>query len=135
MTKSAKPPKSVTPEMVIFSQTYDLLKWILPHCEDFPKAQRFSLTQRLESAALDFAELLYVANALHGQDRLLQLRQADACLNKMRMYLRLIHDWEWLKSGQYQHVSSMIAELGKLLGGWIRQTQNSLSNRGQVLRG
>ena len=27
-------------EMVIFTRTYDLLLWLLPRCEKFPKAQR-----------------------------------------------------------------------------------------------
>jgi len=34
--------------------------------------------------------------------------------------LRLAHQWHWLSAGQYQHVSAMVAELGRLLGGWIQ---------------
>ncbi len=41
-------------ELVIFTQTYDLVTWLLPHCERFPKNQRFVVTQRLQGAALDF---------------------------------------------------------------------------------
>jgi len=39
-------------ELIIFAQTYDLLTWLLPHCERFPKSQRFVVTQRLTGAAL-----------------------------------------------------------------------------------
>ena len=112
-------------EMVIFTQTYDLLKWLLPQCEDFPKIQRFGVTQRVQNVAMDFAEAIYAANAQHSQFRLDHLRRADAHLNSLRMYLRLAHDWGWLKSAQYQHVGRMVAEIGKLLGGWIRQTRKS----------
>jgi len=38
------------------------------------------------------------------------------------LYLRLAHRWQWLSTGAYEHVSEMLAELGKLLGGWIRTT-------------
>ena len=38
------------------------------------------------------------------------------------MYLRLSHQWHWLSDGQYKHVSTMVAEVGRLLGGWKRQT-------------
>jgi hypothetical protein len=51
------------------------------------------------------------------------LQAADAHLDKVRLYLRLVHQWEWLTNGQYEHVSRMVNELGKLLGGWIRQTR------------
>jgi four helix bundle protein len=110
-------------EMVIFTRVFDFLKWLLPHCERFPRAQRFGVTQRLQDAALNLSEMLYEANAHTGPRRIAQLELADAELNKLRMYLRLIHGWEWLDSGQYQHVSRMIVEIGKLLGGWRKQSQ------------
>lgn len=110
-------------ELVIFVRTYDLLTWLIPRCAHFPKAQRFVITQRLQGAALDFQEALFEANARSGGHRLKYLQAADAQLNKLRLYLRLARKWDWLSSGQYEHVSRMVADLGKLLGGWIRQTK------------
>ena len=109
--------------LVIFTQTYDLLSWLLPQCEHFPKSQRFVVTQRLLSAALDFQESIFEANARGGAQRLQHLQAADAQLNKLRLYLRLSNQWSWLSSGQYEHVSRMVVGIGKLLGGWIRQTR------------
>lgn len=110
-------------ELVIFTQTYDLLTWLLPQCERFPKSQRFVVTQRLQAAALDFQETIFEANAHTGPQRVERLQVADANLNKLRLYLRLARQWEWLSSGQYEHVSRMVATIGKLLGGWIKQSR------------
>jgi four helix bundle protein len=110
-------------ELVIFTQTYDLLTWLLPQCERFPKSQRFVVTQRLQGAALDFQETIFEANARSGAQRLEHLEAADAHLNKLRLYLRLSRQWSWLSSGQYEHASRMVASLGRLLGGWIKQTR------------
>ena len=110
-------------ELVIFTQTYDLLSWLLPQCERFPKCQRFVITQRLQNAALDFQEAIFEANARSGSQWLMHLQSADAHLNKLRLYLRLSQQWDWLSIGQYEHVSRMVASIGKLLGGWIRQTR------------
>jgi hypothetical protein len=110
-------------EMVIFTRVFDLLRWLLPHCERFPRAQRFAITQRLQDAAFDLSESLYEANAHRGPARLTQLDAADADLNKLRLYLRLANDWRWFDAGQYEHVSRMVAEIGKLLGGWRKQSQ------------
>ena len=118
-------PAKAAGEMVIFTQTYDLLAWLLPHCDRFPKSQRFTVTKRLEDAVLDFQEALYEANARSGQARLQHLQTADADLNKLRLYLRLVRQWNWLSSGQYEHASRMVSEIGKLLGGWIKQTQRT----------
>ena len=109
-------------ELVIFTRTYDLLRWLLPRCEEFPKTQRFVLTKRLQDATLDFQETIVMANARRGRARLDDLQSADGHLNKLRLYLRIAHEEGWLSSGQYAHVSRMVQEIGALLGGWIKQT-------------
>lgn len=114
-------------ELIIFTQTYDLLIWLLPQCNRFPKSQRFVVTRRLQNAALDFQEVIFEANAGSGAQRLQKLQDADAHLNKLRLYLRMSRQWDWLSSGQYEHVSRMVSGIGKLLGGWIKQTRLSVA--------
>ena len=110
-------------QMVIFTRTFDFLSWLLPLTENFPRSQRFVVTKRLQDAALDFQELTIEANAVHGRARLEKLRQADGDLVKLRLYLRLAQQWRWLSHGQYRHGSEMIAELGRLLGGWLKNPE------------
>ena len=112
--------------MHIFTRTYDLITWLIPATLRFPRAQRFVVTQRLQDAALSFQERLIEANRRSGRVRLERLRAADAELDKVRLYLRLAVRWQWISERQYAHVSSMVQEVGKLLGGWIRQTVEAL---------
>ncbi len=63
------------------------------------------------------------ANAVRGQDRSWLLDAADAELDKVRLYLRLAHNWRWITPGQYEHAGRLIAELGRLLGGWQKTTR------------
>lgn len=107
-------------EMPIFTRTYDLITWLLPLTMSFPRAQRFVVTRRLQDAALGFQELIIEANAQRGSARGQRLRLADAELLKVRLYLRLCERWQWLSPGQYRHVSAMVSEIGRLLGGWLR---------------
>jgi four helix bundle protein len=113
--------------MVIFTRTFDLMDWLLRRCETFPKPQRFVVTARLQNALLDFQEALFDASARSGAVRLEFLQTANAHLNKVRLYLRLAYRWGWLNSGQYEHVSHMVAEVGKLLAGWTKQTKAALT--------
>ena len=107
-------------DMIILTHTYDLLVWLVPKAERFPKLYRSTVTPRMMGAALDFQEALFDAQSQSGSTRHKHLRQADAALNKLRLYLRLAHRWKWLNDGQYRHVSVMVAELGRLLGGWMK---------------
>jgi hypothetical protein len=47
------------------------------------------------------------------------MREAVAYLTTLRLYLRLAYQWAWLNIGQYEHVSKMVEEIGRLLGGWL----------------
>ena len=110
-------------EMPIFTRTFDFLTWLLPVNNHFPRAHRHSFTQRLLDAAFDLRERLEEANLRHGAARLERLRLADEALAKVRLYLRLAAQWDWLSGGQYQHVAAMVAEIGRLLGGWQKITK------------
>jgi len=108
--------------MVIFTRSFDFVHWLIPRTMDFPRSQRFVVTKRLQDAALDFYEHLTVANQCRGRHRLQSLRKAEVALDKTRHYLRMAATWGWLSGGQYQHAAQMLTELGRLLGGWIKQT-------------
>lgn len=111
-------------EMPIFTRTFDFLTWLLPVTNNFPTAQRHSFAHRLLDAAFDLRERLEEANLRSGAARQERLALADEALAKIRLYLRLAHRWNWLSSGQYEHVSAMVVEIGRLLGGWQKTVTN-----------
>ena len=111
----------MTEELVLLTRLFDLLAWLLPKSEKFPRSYRFTVTQRMMDAALDCQEAVFAAQSQRGDARKASLRTADAALNRLRLYLRLAHRWQWLNDGQYEHASEQVAEIGRLLGGWIRQ--------------
>lgn len=110
-------------EMVIFSKTYDFIVWLIPQSMKFPKSQRFIVTKRLQDAALNFYEKINHANKYRDNYRRRYLFAADLELNAVNFYLRLVHKWAWLSDGQYFHAAKMTAELGRLLGGWIKASK------------
>lgn len=126
----------MTEPMAIFTRTYDFISWLIPQTMNFPRSQRFVVTKRLQDAALDFYELIIDANAYRGQARLALLRQADARLDRVRHYLRLCQNWGWLSQGQYQHAVTFVTEIGRLLGGWLKQNQAPrIEARGDEMKG
>jgi len=106
-------------ESPIFSKTFDLLEWLLHTTMKFPQSQRFVLARRVQDAAFNFYEAITAA-ALSTHKRQ-YLEQADIELQRLRLYLRLSHQLKFLSMGQYEHVSKMVFEIGKLLGGWQKK--------------
>jgi hypothetical protein len=102
----------------IFTKTYDLLLWLLPTTTKFPREHRFVLAKAVQETALRFHERLIEAGLAQGQSRQRALAQADVDLTKLRFYLRLCQDLRIITPNQYRHVAEMVAEVGRLLGGW-----------------
>lgn len=109
--------------MLLLTRTFDLLEWLLPKTEKFPRAYRHSLTRHLSDALLSFQEKLFLARKHHGAERQHLLLECDAHLETVRLYLRLAHHWAWLTDGQYEHVSRLVAEIGRLLGGGVKRPE------------
>lgn len=110
-------------DLVILVRVYDLLTWLLPKGERFPSAYRHTVTRRMLDASLDVQEGLFEAQARRGRSQQAALEEVDTALNRLRLYLRLAHHWRWFNDGQYEHVSRMVAEIGRLLGGWLQQVR------------
>ncbi len=110
---------STRKESPIFSRTHDLLRWLVPAARKFPRDQRFLLAQRLLGKAFALEDALVAASVDRGR-RAEHLLQADVALSGLRRVLYLCHELEYLSDGQLRHVTGMVAEVGRLLGGWQR---------------
>jgi len=117
VTQEQEPP--------LFTKTIDFLAWLTPATQHFPRLHRQTITRRLLDAALNFQEAILEANNRRGAERLEWLLAADAQLDKVRLYLRLTHRLTWLSSGQYDHASHMVREMGRLLGAWQKITRTT----------
>jgi len=110
-------------ESPIFIKTFDMLAWLLPATLKFPREHRFVLAQRTQTAAFNFYEAITAASLSRQENT--HLQQADIELQRLRLYIRLCQRLQFFNKGQYEHISLMLEEIGKLLGGW-RKKQSGL---------
>jgi len=106
-------------EMLIVKKAYDFSKWLLQHTGKFPKSYRFSVAVRIENTMLEFTELVAVANSRHHKEAL--LKEADEVLVRLRLLVRLSFDMGFISLNSYEYASRQVAELGKMLGGWLKK--------------
>ncbi|NIY17706.1 MAG: diversity-generating retroelement protein Avd [Nitrospinaceae bacterium] len=105
-------------EFLVIKRGYDFSKWLLNHTGKFPKSYRFSVAAKLENAILEFIEMTSVANM--RKNKLPLLRRADESLVKLRLLFRLSYEMRFINLKSYEYGSKQLVELGKLLGGWIK---------------
>lgn len=109
-------------ESPIFTQTYDLLHYLLPLTGQFPRAHRSGLSRRMPEVTFELQRLLLRAAKRPDSGPEL-LREADAALAELRILARLARDLHLLSFAQYEEISRRSAEIGRLLGGWLRNPE------------
>lgn len=107
-------------ESPLFSKTFDLTKWLIENTARFPRNQRAVLAKRIEDAVLRFYEHILRAAKI-AADRSESLEEANFELERLKLYLRLAADLQFLSLRQYEFSTGMVVEIGRLLGGWMKK--------------
>jgi len=99
-------------------ELYDLVLLLYQVVRHFPKSQKFVLGQRIETTAV--AVLAAVIEANMNRDKGPHLYRASVELDKLRVFVRLSRDLQFLDFNKYEAVSEHIDRAGRMLGGWIK---------------
>ena len=105
-------------DLIIYQKTYDLMLWLHPVVNKFPKSQQFILGQRIENKTLDIIRSMILANA--ERDKSATLKRASVELDELRILIRLSKDLRFINIKKYGFAAEKINEIGRLLSGWTR---------------
>lgn len=105
-------------DLIIFEKVYEFNLWLFPVVQNFPKSQRFVLGQHIQNSLLRITTGILKANSVHNKTP--HLQQISVELDTLRVLIRLAHDLKFLNTSRYEHANRHLAEIGKLLGGWMR---------------
>lgn len=115
-------------ETSLFKALYALyLAWYL-QCRSFPKKDRFTIGQKTEDIILETLSLFTAA--YHSKDtefkKHTQLYMSDK-LESVKILVRLAKDVHAIEKQSYIEYEGRLQEIGKMLGGWIKDLQNHAS--------
>lgn len=108
-----------TPQAV--QACHELIAWLIPQLDRFPRLRRFTLGERLERALLEVLELLLEAASTRAKQPALQ--RANLRLEVARHLWRLAHELQALSTRRYAHGAGLMDALGRQIGGWLRTSR------------
>jgi hypothetical protein len=100
---------------------HDLLLWLIPQLDKFPRTRRFTLGERVEGGLLEVLELL--VEAAYSRNKDIPLRRANLQLEVVRHLWRLAHELKVMATRQYEHGAKLLDNLGRQIGGWLRSRE------------
>ena len=108
--------KDTTPQAV--QAAHELLLWLIPKIDQFPRVRRFTLGERLESLLLEVLELS--VEAAFTRNKRAALQRANLRLETAKHVWRLALELRVVALPQFEHGARLMDELGRQLGGWLR---------------
>lgn len=111
-------------DIPIFKKSYDLYRQLHELRIKVAKQDRHTLWQRLENNALAVIEGILRASAMTKDEKLSVLQAVSQDLNVTRVFIRLAKDTKVIDIGKYEDFQSQVDEIGRMLGGWIKQVKS-----------
>ncbi|MCF7878337.1 MAG: diversity-generating retroelement protein Avd [Candidatus Omnitrophica bacterium] len=108
--------KKLTP---LVEKHYKLILWMLPKMANFPKDQRFLLTDRIERILLDILEMLI--EAVYSKQKRRVLVKVNLRLDHLRFMMRISKDMKYVNFKAYDYFCQSVLEIGRMTGGWIKK--------------
>ncbi|PPC90462.1 MAG: four helix bundle protein [Methylobacter sp.] len=97
---------------------HQLLAWIIPKLDQFPRTRRFTLGEKLEKLLMEVLEYLLEAAYQKGEVKLQMLARANRKLAVARHLWRLGFELKSCSFNAYNHGAELMVSLGKQIGGW-----------------
>ena len=104
----------------VFVKWSDATDWILDTVEKFPKSVRFTISTRISNITLDIME--GIIEAIYTKDRSYILERLNLYIEKLRVMFRISYKRRYISMNQYEFISEVLNETGKMIGGW-KKTQ------------
>lgn len=96
-----------------------LLNRIYPALRNFPKSEKFALSQDIKVHFIQYLSYVDRANSVKSK-RLEYSQEAQAYLNTIKILIRTAYKQHYIGSGFYKDISLELTEISKMLVGYIK---------------
>jgi len=107
----------------VLTKLHDLLVYLVPQLNRFPRDQKFVLGDRIEVKLLEVQESCL--RAYYGREKRTHLLEANLTLEVTRHLIRLAHALRYFSNHSYAVVSEKVDVVGRMIGGWLRALAGS----------
>jgi hypothetical protein len=114
----------------VYALLVELTGWTLDRTASLPKSHRFTFGERVDQLTLDCLELVIEAIYAAPSQKAAPLRRLNLNLEKLRVFWRLIRERGWISEQQLFFVSQRLEEIGRMVGGWLKDAERRVGKGG-----
>ncbi|MGD1003047.1 MAG: four helix bundle protein [Minisyncoccia bacterium] len=113
--------KTNVPVVVRLIEVYKVWHEFMPN---MAKTSRFTLGQKIDDLFIETTELIFLASHLTKEQKVPYLQKASAKLDLLKLFIQISWEIKAIDNGKFITLSEPLEEVGKMLGGWLRQTMS-----------
>jgi len=98
---------------------FELYKLFHQYCQKFPKQEKYSLGEKIESLILELLELTFNALSRPKNEKLLVVRKISSKNDLLKILIRLCYEIKLIDQKKYIRIQEYLQEIGEMIGGWL----------------
>ena len=104
--------------LALYQKLVDVSDWLFPVVDNFPKREKFAICTQIKNST--YSLIRDSIRFQKSRDKLHWLFRLDTELAMLRFLIRHAHERRYLGMKGYHHVSGMLGEIGRILGGLVK---------------
>lgn len=93
---------------------------------NFPNPSRYTLGSKIDTFFIEVIESVVISTHLAKEEKLPYLNQATTKLDLLKFFLQIAWQIRAIDNKKYLILSGDLDEIGRMLGGWIRDLKKKL---------
>lgn len=89
-----------------------------------PKTHRYTLAIKIDELFIEIIEMISSASFVKKEEKTPYLRTAIRKLDTLKILLLVLWETRSIDTKKYELISLPLDEIGRMLGGWLGQTEN-----------
>lgn len=108
-------------ELTIITKIETLIDQVYPRLRNWPRHERYALSQEVRNELTEFIKLMYLANKVVSK-RMIYSQEADGVLASLKVKFRIAHSQRYINDGFHENISGVLSEVSKLLTSYIKDS-------------
>lgn len=106
-------------DLKIYIRTEELLNRMYPRLKNFPKGEKFALSQDIRLTFFAMLGAIRQADSVRSK-RVEYAQKAEGHLGLLKTEIKLANNQRYISNGFYKVIDLELTEIGKMLSGYIR---------------
>ncbi len=113
-------------DLIIYKQYMELIYYTEMILVKYPKCERFALATNIKNNTYEGMKYIILAyKEFKKEDKSNYLNKLDVNLKMLKVFIRISYKQKYISVKNYASWSKKLANIGNLLGGWMKNVQNN----------